>query len=440
MLMYLVYIQETVLVGLPIYLDSSKKDKKVGYVISVEKILLDNVIGSKEDFEDLIFSSGIIQNNDLSKKLKIVTPGEGLLPVLQKYWKLKLPRLSRFILTQLSENYIQLTLNQVVEASSPGEEDIDEEKTIVIQDETIPIQNFYNSLCVNAWNNIVENNDLIRLCNGHKESDNFKSLKLFSLQAKREFSEIFAEYISNNVSKFKMHFNNFLFIMNHLVQIISKNTSFQIDGKKKIPLNSTCDCAIILSVRDILTIAFKPVFQNIASIISASLLNTNIFGYYTNITHNFILIHFNRNPKFQTVLSNLLSEEIDNFNDRQEIDVDCLIIPKLSDQIIQYSVKHKPYMSKCFEIGNLYQASNETYGFLITQGIGREKPTSKNVFYKDKKASDKSIACDGFGFLLFERGDDINNIELDRIFHIKKQEENVEEFIRIGNNKIKTNN
>lgn len=205
--MYLMYIQETVLVGLPIYLDSSKKDKKVGYVISVEKILLDNVIGSKEDFEDLIFSSGIIQKNDLSKKLKILTRGEGLLPVLQKYWKLKLPRLSRFILTQLSENYIQLTLNQVVKASILGEEDIDEEKTIVIQDETIPIQNFYNSLCVNAWNHIVENNDLIRLCNGHKESDNCKSLKLFSLQAKREFSEIFAEYISNNVSKFKMHFN-----------------------------------------------------------------------------------------------------------------------------------------------------------------------------------------------------------------------------------------
>ncbi|KAG2236863.1 hypothetical protein INT48_002676 [Thamnidium elegans] len=149
--------------------------------------------------------SGIIRNDDVSKKLKIITPWEGLLPVIQKYWELKLPSLSRFILTQLHENYIQLTLNQVVKASSLEEGDIDEEKTIIIQDETIPIQNIYNSLCVNTWNHLIENNNLIRLCNVHKERDDYKSLKLFSLQGKMEFIEIFAEYISSNVNNLKKH-------------------------------------------------------------------------------------------------------------------------------------------------------------------------------------------------------------------------------------------
>lgn len=55
-----------------------------------------------------------------------------------------------FVLTQLHENYIQMTLNQVVKISSPEEN----ASIIVIRDEIIPIENINDALYKYIWRHI----------------------------------------------------------------------------------------------------------------------------------------------------------------------------------------------------------------------------------------------------------------------------------------------
>jgi exosome complex RNA-binding protein Rrp42 (RNase PH superfamily) len=45
---------------------------------------LDEIIGGKEEFRDMMISSGIIEKENNSRQVQIVTGGEGLLPILQK--------------------------------------------------------------------------------------------------------------------------------------------------------------------------------------------------------------------------------------------------------------------------------------------------------------------------------------------------------------------
>lgn len=70
----------------------SLSNKSIGYIVVVEKELLSNIIGDKENLGDIISTSGIVQRgNEQSKSLRIFTEGEGLLPVLQNEFHLDLP-------------------------------------------------------------------------------------------------------------------------------------------------------------------------------------------------------------------------------------------------------------------------------------------------------------------------------------------------------------
>lgn len=51
---------------------------KIGYVMSMEKLLLDTVIGSKEILQELLFESGILHNKNDCRKARIVVQGEGI--------------------------------------------------------------------------------------------------------------------------------------------------------------------------------------------------------------------------------------------------------------------------------------------------------------------------------------------------------------------------
>lgn len=79
---------------------------------------------------------------------------------------LPFPLKSFFVLAQLHEDYIQLTLNQVVTESNSNEQN---QESIIIHDKSIQIPNIYDSLCLNMWNNIVKDNSLIQLCDTHKQ-------------------------------------------------------------------------------------------------------------------------------------------------------------------------------------------------------------------------------------------------------------------------------
>lgn len=151
------------------------KENKIGYVISIEKILLDNVIGSKEVQQELVIGSGILQESDKYRKVRIVTQGEGILPIIQQKTGSNVGLRSYFVLAQIHKTYIHLTLNQVVKASTNKEHAC----SIIIQDEVIQIENVNDTLCKHIWIN-AKLNSVIDYCTSHKDKDD-SSCNLYSL-------------------------------------------------------------------------------------------------------------------------------------------------------------------------------------------------------------------------------------------------------------------
>ncbi|GAA5809941.1 hypothetical protein MFLAVUS_003356 [Mucor flavus] len=192
-LMYMVYIKESISSNLPVRLTAGNDNINIGYVVSIEMILLDNIIGTKDDLRDIIYTSGLTHSEDNSKKLRIITQGEGYLPTIKEKLKLKLQLGSNFVLVQLHEDYIQLTLNQVV-TESDVEDKEEEQESIILLDKIIHVQNLF-----------------------------------------------------------------------------AKTSDWKDTDVDLIQLGDTCGCHIFLTVEDILDISFKPVIQDIVSLLSASL-------------------------------------------------------------------------------------------------------------------------------------------------------------------------
>lgn len=205
------------------------------------------------------------------------------------------------------------------------------------------------------------------------------------------------------------------------------------DKQNMIQLNDDCGCRVCLTVTDIVDIAFKPILQTIASFMSASLINTNYFGSYKGIQYLFGLIYFNYNPQFQIILANILKSELDNFNEGQEIEAFCEIIPKLPKQILMHTIGQKPFMYKYFQFGRLHQISSANYGFIIAQYADSDASESEKPLYKDKKSDKDVIVCEDIAFPLFKKGDMIRCNSFKRVFYLKKQSDKEEEVVTIGN-------
>ncbi|GAA5795611.1 hypothetical protein HPULCUR_000972 [Helicostylum pulchrum] len=192
-LAYLAHVKDVILT---IISNADDKNVNIGYAVSIEKIMLENLIGTKKDLQEAIYASGLINKSHESKKLVVITQGEGLLPVIKAHVKLDFPLNSYFVLAQLHEDYIQLTLNRVVTDWNTEEK---EQETVVIQEEIIPITNIYKSLCTNMWEDIVEESSLIQLCDEHKSCNDSELFQLFSMGTRNKFMGGFETFISNNV-------------------------------------------------------------------------------------------------------------------------------------------------------------------------------------------------------------------------------------------------
>lgn len=150
------------------------KEDQIGYIISVEKILMDSFYGSKENLKKLLFGSGILEKENQCKKARIFTHGEGILPPIQQINGVELTLKSYFILAQLHDTYIYLSLHEVVKISSLEES----ESSIIVQDKTIQIENVYEKLCKHLWNHIKSSN-AIDYCPDHIDK---KNVDIYSLE------------------------------------------------------------------------------------------------------------------------------------------------------------------------------------------------------------------------------------------------------------------
>lgn len=144
-----------------------------------------------------------VGNNDDVKKKRIfrkkrkITQGEGLLSLLQEKFKLSLPLKSYFVQAQLHEEFLQLILNQVVKLKSPKEE----AASVIIQDQTIPIQNICDSLCANIWKSIgsCDGSINVNCCEMHKDNINMESV----------YNQNFT-YLQNDRKKVQLALKNYI--------------------------------------------------------------------------------------------------------------------------------------------------------------------------------------------------------------------------------------
>ncbi|KAG2228887.1 hypothetical protein INT48_007052 [Thamnidium elegans] len=394
-LIYMIYINVIVSRKTP-KITGGNDNIKIGYAITVEKTLLQRLLVTEDELRDMIYTSNLVQENDSYKKLRITTQGEGLLPVIQQSFKLQFPLKSFFVVAQLHKDYVQLTLNQVVTESGPDHED---QETIVIKEEIIHIPNIYDSLCFNMWSNITENSSLIQLCDTHKGHSDSELLDIFSLENQAEFINNLKEYIFKD--------------------ILNKDLSTQKADKAIIYLSNSCNCRVFLTVNDITEISFRPVLQDIISLVFTSLINKQLFGNYRHIQHVFHLISFNYNPQFQHILMKVLDDETDYFLYEQRIDVDHYMIPKLPNQLLQPILQQEPCSYKGFQVGVLRQVYSENFGFGFKNSLSDPPIALKNNI----EDTNVILIDDEKVFPLFKKGDKMNESQLNRVFYLNTNQE-----------------
>lgn len=196
--MYFVYIRELLLSELPSQVKPDDIDINVGYVVSTEKLLLEETIGSKEELKRILFASGLVQENESSKKLIITTQEEELVPKIQKSFELQFPVKSYFVVAQFYQEYIQLTLRRVVTNSKE-----EGQESIVVQEKEVMILDIYNELSSKMWKKLTKDKDLILLCHLHDQINEDQISKMLSSNIKTKFSSNFKKYISSKVKKFR---------------------------------------------------------------------------------------------------------------------------------------------------------------------------------------------------------------------------------------------
>ncbi|GAA5811591.1 hypothetical protein MFLAVUS_005031 [Mucor flavus] len=336
------------------------------------------LFGTEDDLRD---------KDDSSKKLRITTHGEGLFPVIKQYFDLQFPLNSFFVVAQLYKSYVLLTLNQVVTESGLDNE---YQEAIIIKEEMIPIPNIYDTLCFNMWKNITGDSSLIELCDTHTGYNDYELLEIFSLENQAEFTKNLEEYISKN--------------------ILNETLNEQKADTATISLSTLCKCKVCLTANDITEISFRPVLQDIISLIFTSLIDKQLFEKYGYIHYVFNLIRFNYNPQFQHILTKILKDETDEFLYEERIDIAHYIFSKLSNQLLQPVLDQKPFLYKAFQVGALYHVYSENYGFGI-----KIRPRPDFCKFKNKISNSKIISVNE------ETGDKISITQIKRVFYLSSE-------------------
>ncbi|KAI8087300.1 hypothetical protein BDF21DRAFT_226529 [Thamnidium elegans] len=245
------------------------------------------------------------------------------------------------------------------------------------------------------WNNIMEDNSLIQLCDTHIEYNDNDLLETFTLENHAEFTNNFKQYISEN------------------------NLSQPTNDEFIVQLSVSCNCKVCLTVDDIIEVSFRPVLQDITSLLSTSLINKKFFGKYWNIQYVFQLIHFNYNTQLQDVVIKMLKEITEDTMAEQGVDTPHYVIPKILDQRMQPVLQQRTFLYKEFQVGALNHVYSDNYGVRFYKTNG-----DTHLTYKSNWSDTKTFSIDKEkGLLLFKKGDKIGDFPTNRVYYLNLKDQ-----------------
>lgn len=153
------------------------------------------------------------------------------------------------------------------------------------------------------------------------------------------------------------------------------------DYKKETISFNDCTCNFSLTLRIIIELGLRPVMYNIATIVSASLTNKELFKYY-EVDYIFMLgdpfnLYYNL-PMYNAYIV-LLQQLIRIAIELKEKDTQGFVIQESLSDLIRPLTLNKPFMYSNFFKGNLHQVLNDTFAvrFLYKKLYGE----SEDYFY-----------------------------------------------------------
>lgn len=185
----------------------------------------------------------------------------------------------------------------------------------------------------------------------------------------------------------------------------------------KIKLSSSCNCRINLKIKDVIDISFRPLIQEIASIISTSFKSKQIFGDYFDAEYIFGLVYFNNNKQFQNTLAKILKEEIEDSNREQKIEIPFFFIQELPNLLLQPLINQRPFFYKAFQYGTFHQVYSQDFGMMIT--FDEDTDDELKILHKEKVKDKNDVELERKHLVsLVKKGDIILDLQLKQQFYL----------------------
>lgn len=165
---YLGYLLKLVMNKINENFGDSWKNKNTIRLISVEKKLLNDIFGSREELQKLLILGDFGDASKESDDMIVSIQGEDILQKIEQKLELGIGIKSKFLVVQLHHSYMELTLHHAVRALSLESSAI----SIVIMDKILISDDALDVLCKKLWH-FISNNSIIGCGSFHEDEENY---------------------------------------------------------------------------------------------------------------------------------------------------------------------------------------------------------------------------------------------------------------------------
>jgi hypothetical protein len=198
-----------------------------------------------------------------------------------------------------------------------------------------------------------------------------------------------------------------------------------LDSVYAIETSKKCSCNIQLSYRDIIDSALKPAIQHITSIVSAALVNPNLFGRYT-VPNLFTVgnpLGTNYNSVIHEAFTKLIQDAFKDSNNNTELDPQCFVLLESVEDILMLKTSLRPYLCKSFSKGVLRQVSRESYGLNVHYyGLNYIIDCEVGYYKNHKNSNERKLIEADHTIIILKKGQPIaDNEDLAKTFYLDRE-------------------